>query len=177
MVISLMLNKLKNMDNKVVVNVKKLHRDNLNKFMIIITKLGNNGMIWFAVAIPFLINRGYRNVGMKIILALLLSGFIGEILIKHMVARVRPSKFLLQEEMLIKEPITYSFPSGHTSSSFAAACMLAACFGPISVPAFVFAVLMGFSRVYLRVHYLTDVLAGAVLGSVCSLVVNIFIPF
>lgn len=172
-----MINKLKNMDNKVVMNVKKLHRDNLNKFMVIITKLGNNGMIWFAVAIPFLFNRGYRNIGMKIILALLLSGFFGEILIKHIVARVRPSKFLLQEEMLIKEPVTYSFPSGHTSSSFAASCMLASYFGNIAVIAFVFAILMGFSRVYLRVHYLTDVLAGAVLGSICSLLVNVFIPF
>ena len=172
-----MINKLKNMDNKVVMNVKKLHRDNLNKFMVIITKLGNNGMIWFTVAIPFLFNRGYRNIGMKIILALLLSGFFGEILIKHIVARVRPSKFLLQEEMLIKEPVTYSFPSGHTSSSFAASCMLASYFGNIAVIAFVFAILMGFSRVYLRVHYLTDVLAGAVLGSICSLLVNVFIPF
>lgn len=175
--ISLMLSKLKNMDDKVVLNVKKLHRDKLSKLMIIITKLGNNGMIWFAVAIPFLFNRGYRNIGVKIILALLLSGFFGEILIKHIVARVRPSKFLLQEEMLIKEPITYSFPSGHTSSSFAASCMLASCFGAVSIPAFIFAVLMGFSRVYLRVHYLTDVLAGAVLGSICSLLINLFIPF
>lgn len=175
--ISLMLSKIKKMDNKVVVNVKKLHRNKLNKLMVIITKLGNNGMVWFAVAIPFLLNRGYRNVGTRIILALLLSGFLGEILIKHLVARVRPSKFLLQEEILIKEPITYSFPSGHTSSSFAASCMLASCFGALSIPAFVFAVLMGFSRVYLRVHYLTDVLAGAVLGSICSLLINFFIPF
>ena len=172
-----MLSKLKNMDDKVVVNVKKLHRDNLNKFMVIVTKLGNNGMVWFAVAVPLLFNRGYRNVGVKIILALLLSGFLGEVLIKHIVARVRPSKFLLQEEMLIKEPITYSFPSGHTSSSFAASCMLASCFGIISTPAFVLAFLIGFSRVYLRVHYLTDVLVGAILGSFCSLLVNVFIPF
>lgn len=172
-----MLSKLKSIDDKVVTNVKKLHRNNLSKFLIVITKLGNNGMIWFAVAIPFLFNRGYRNVGVRIILALLLSGFLGEILIKHIVARVRPSKFLLQEEILIKEPITYSFPSGHTSSSFAASCMLASCFGMVAVPAFIFAVLIGFSRIYLRVHYLTDVLAGAFLGSVCSLFVNIFIQF
>lgn len=172
-----MLSKLKNMDNKVILNVKRLHRDKLSKWMVVITKLGNNGMIWFAVAIPFLFNRSYRNVGVRIILALLLSGFAGEILIKNIVARTRPSKFLLQEEMLIKEPITYSFPSGHTSSSFAASCMLASCFGAFSIPAFMLAFLISFSRIYLRVHYFTDVLAGAVLGSVCSLLVNIFIPF
>lgn len=172
-----MLSKIKSMDDKILVNVKKLQRQRLNKFMIIITKLGNNGMIWFTIAIPFLLNKEYRNIGVKMILALLLSGFVGEILIKHIVARVRPTKFLLQEEMLIKEPITYSFPSGHTSSSFAASCILASYLGLLSVPAFILAILMGFSRLYLRVHYLTDVLAGAVLGSLCSLVVNIFITF
>lgn len=170
-----MLNRIKSIDDKILLNMKKLHRKKRNKVMIVITKLGNNGMIWFAVAIPFLLNKEYRNVGIKMILALLLSGFMGEILIKHIVARVRPSKFLLQEEMLIKEPITYSFPSGHTSSSFAASCILASYFGPLSIPAFIFSVLMGFSRLYLRVHYPTDVLAGAVLGSICSLIINVFI--
>lgn len=172
-----MLNKIKTIDDRILFNIKRLHRQKLNKLMIVITKLGNNGMIWFTIAIPFILNKEYRNIGVKMILALLLSGFIGEILIKHIVARVRPSSFLLQEELLIKEPITYSFPSGHTSSSFAASCILASYFGPLSIPAFIFAVLMGFSRLYLRVHYPTDVLAGAVLGALCSLIINIFITF
>lgn len=170
-----MMKKIMRMDKKVIFDIKKWHKEKLIKWMIVVTTMGNNGMVWFAVAVPFLFNRGYRNVGVRVILALLLSYFFGEIVIKHVVARSRPTKLLLQEEMLIKEPVSYSFPSGHTSSSFAASCMLASCFGFASIPAFIFAVLIAFSRVYLRVHYPTDILAGAILGSVCSLLVNVFI--
>lgn len=166
---------IKRIDEKVLSCVSKFKNKTLSKFMVVISTMGNSGLIWFAIAIPLIINKSYRLIGIKIILSILFTGFLGEVIVKRAVGRVRPSKSILQEELLIKKPKSYSFPSGHTSSSIAASCTIAFCCGMICIPAFIFAGLMAFSRLYLKVHYLSDVLAGAVLGIICSVIVNVFI--
>ena len=170
-----MLNFIKRIDEFVLNRVSKLGNKAFSKWMVVISIMGNSGLVWFAIAVPLILNRSYRLIGVKIILSILLTGFLGEIIVKRAVARVRPSKSILQEDLLIKKPKSYSFPSGHTSSSVAAACTIAFCCGPISILAFIFAFFMALSRLYLRVHYLSDVLAGAVLGVICSFIVNVFI--
>ena len=170
-----MIESIQKIDDKVLCDIGKIHTRFLNKFMVVITKLGNNGIIWFAISLPLILNQEYRYVGMKIIFALLLSGFLGEIIIKHLVGRMRPSKFILPEDMLIKKPRTYSFPSGHTSSSFAAASIISSYNVYFAIPAFILAILIAFSRLYLRVHYPSDVIAGAALGVLSAFLVNAFI--
>ena len=170
-----MINTIKELDNNVLNKVSNLSRPWLDKLLVIITLCGNNGMIWFAISAPFLINKDYRLCGIKIILSVLLSGFLGEIIIKHLVGRMRPSKEIHQDDLLIKKPKSYSFPSGHTSSSISACSVLLFTYGPVALPALFLALLIAFSRIYLKVHYLSDVLAGALLGFICGFTVQFLI--
>ena len=84
--------------------------------------------------------------------------------LKYAAGRERPPSIVLDPEPLMEVPTTSSFPSGHALSSFACAYVLARAEPRLAVPAFVLAVLIGFSRIYVGVHYPLDVLAGAVLG-------------
>lgn len=170
-----MINNIKIIDEKVLLKISKIQRPILNKLMVAITSAGNTGTIWLLMAVPMLLNSIVRNKGIKLVLSLLLTGFMGEIVIKRLVGRMRPSKEIDQENLLIKKPITYSFPSGHTSSSFAAAVTISLNFPlTFAILAFALAGAIAFSRLYLRVHYPSDILAGAVLGVICSLAVNAF---
>lgn len=92
---------------------------------------------------------------------------LGEGILKHIVGRLRPSNEILNSSGLISKPLSYSFPSGHTASAFAAAGILAKYFKKYSALIFTLAVLIAFSRLYLYVHYPTDVLAGLFLGLIC----------
>jgi undecaprenyl-diphosphatase len=85
-------------------------------------------------------------------------------LLKYAVQRERPPTIILDPEPLMEVPTTSSFPSGHTSTSFACAFVLSRLAPRLTVPVFVLATLIGVSRIYVGVHYPLDVLAGAVLG-------------
>lgn len=170
-----MINTIKTLDERILLKISKLHRPFLNKLMVAITTAGNTGTIWLLIAVPMLLNSSVRNKGIKLILSLLLTGFMGEIVIKRLVGRIRPSKLIEPEKLLIKKPITYSFPSGHTSSSFAAALTISLNYSlTFAVLAFALAGAIAFSRLYLRVHYPSDILAGGALGIICSLIVKVF---
>ncbi|WP_310910070.1 phosphatase PAP2 family protein [Clostridium estertheticum] len=101
------------------------------------------------------------------LLALLLSTILGD-LVKHVVKRIRPSANIPSVNLLIVKPLSYSFPSGHTTSSFAVAGVLARYFKEYALEFLSLAFLISFSRLYLYVHYPTDVLAGIILGLICS---------
>lgn len=169
-----MLSKIKKFDENVLNLFAKIQTPILNKIMVILTVMGNGGTVWLLISIPMLINYSSRIRGIKLIVSLGLAGFLGEIVIKRLVCRIRPSEDLEPEELLIKRPKTYSFPSGHTASSVAAALTISCCFPYLTVPAFLLASLIAVSRLYLQVHYPSDVLAGATLGVICSLLVNTF---
>jgi undecaprenyl-diphosphatase len=89
-------------------------------------------------------------------------------LLKYVVQRDRPPTVVLDPEPLVGVPSTSSFPSGHTSTSFACAYVISRLAPRLTVYVFVLAALIGFSRVYVGVHYPLDVLAGAVLGLVVA---------
>lgn len=139
----------------------------LDAVMPFITRLGDKGVIWIIIAMLLIYFPAYRRYGIAMIIALFVTLIAGEGIIKPIVARTRPY-MQLDFDILIKDPITYSFPSGHTSSSFAAFGIFLLGMKKFIIPSGILAFLISFSRIYLGVHYFTDVLAGAVLGLLIS---------
>lgn len=139
----------------------------LDKLMIAITSLGNVGMLWIVMALILLIIPRTRKAGVCMAAALIIDLLITNCLLKNLVARTRPYDLVDHIELLIKKPRDYSFPSGHTAASFASVTTLFMCrkklIGAISC---VIAVLIAFSRMYLYVHFPTDILGGIAVGVV-----------
>lgn len=146
-----------------------LHCGFLDAVMPVITALGNGGIFWIALAVVMIIIPKYRKAGLSMGLALLMGLLVCNLTIKPLVARIRPYDYQLEHfgntiSLLIKTPHDYSFPSGHTIASFEAAIALLLHNRKLGIPATVLAVLIAFSRLYLYVHYPTDVLASVALG-------------
>lgn len=142
----------------------------LDVIMTVITTLGDAGIIWIACAICLLISKKYRKVGAMVACGLIFSLIFTDGVLKQIFNRVRPfdydgwpAEFIFPN--LIERPSSLSFPSGHTTSSFGAAVpMLLGCKKRIGIPAIILASLIAFSRIYIHVHYTTDVIAGIVIG-------------
>lgn len=143
-----------------------------DKTMPFITDLGNLGIIWIIISCLLLLNKKYRYVGTMCICSLLLSSILGEGILKHIFERPRPFVELSNIHLLIPKPSSYSFPSGHSASSFAAAGIIASEIKKFKWPVLTLAVLIAFSRIYLLVHYPSDVLAGIILGIICSRIIT-----
>lgn len=146
----------------------------LNNAMRHITLLGNGGMIWIIIAILLLLSKKYRRVGILAALSLLLVTIFGEGIIKHIVQRPRPFTELRYMKILITKPSSYSFPSGHASSSFAVAYVIGKKIKPLRLPVYILAILIAYSRLYLFVHYPTDVLCGIILGTLTGILILFF---
>ena len=150
----------------------------LNSIMIFITSLGNGGMLWIAATILLMIPKKTRKVGLMSAIALLGSLIINNNLIKNLVQRPRPFRTFPELQIIIPTPSEFSFPSGHTSSSFAAAAVFYRHLPKkLGVPSVVLAGLIGFSRLYVGVHYPTDVLAGVIMGILLSYMAEFLVDF
>jgi undecaprenyl-diphosphatase len=102
--------------------------------------------------------------GVAMLCALVLDLFVCNIVLKPLVARIRPFDVNTAVQLLIARPTDYSFPSGHTTAAFAATSALYFSRRRLWIPALALAALIAFSRLYLYVHYPTDILAGIVVG-------------
>lgn len=129
-----------------------------------ITALGDRGLIWILLAAALLLFPKTRRLGAAVAVALVLEYTVCDLLIKPLFARPRPCDLNAAVGTLIPRPHGHSFPSGHTGSSFAAAFALWRGKSPLGVPALILAALIGFSRLYLYVHFPTDVLGGILVG-------------
>ena len=129
-----------------------------------ITALGDHGTIWILLVAALLLFPKTRRMGAAVAAALLLEFVACDLFIKPLIARPRPCDLNGAVGLLIPRPNGHSFPSGHTGSSFAAAFALWRGRSPLRIPALGLAVLIGLSRLYLYVHFPTDVLGGLLLG-------------
>lgn len=143
----------------------------LTAVMIFFTTIVEHGEIWIFTGIIMLITKKYRRTGLLILIALIVTFSCGELLIKNFVCRPRPFLENPDIQLLISPPHGYSFPSSHTVVSFASATVIFCFNKKLSVFAYIVAALVAFSRMYLYVHYPTDVLCGALLGVICALAV------
>ena len=134
--------------------------------MCFITSLGNVGAIWIVLAVVLIAIPKTRKSGIIVAAALIIDAALCSGILKNVFCRIRPFDVNTAVQVLITKPRDFSFPLGHTSASFAAATALyLAKERKLFATTLVLACLIAFSRMYLYVHYPTDVLAGALLGA------------
>ena len=139
-----------------------------------ITLLGDAGIFWIAVAVILLFTKKYRKTGLGMGFALIMGLVVCNMILKPTVARPRP--YDLQADMgvivnlIIEKQHDFSFPSGHTIASFEACTVLMLSDRKLGIPATLLAILIAFSRLYLYVHYPTDVIASVILGTIFGII-------
>lgn len=143
---------------------ENVHSAFLTMFFRIVTLLGEGGIFWIAVAVILLFFKKTRRSGICIGASLLIGVIVGNGIIKNVVARPRPYDAIEGIESVVSHLSDYSFPSGHSLCCFEAATALAMNRTKWAIPAYVGAVLVAVSRLFLFVHYPTDVICGALLG-------------
>lgn len=142
--------------------------DFFDVLMPLVSSLGNFGAIWIISGLVLMLFPRYRKSGLYVLLALLAGFIICNLFLKPLIARPRPCWIRPEVPLLIPVPYDFSFPSGHTVSAFAAAEALRQANRKFGYVAYPLAFLIAFSRLYLYVHFPSDVLAGALIGFICG---------
>ncbi|RRD95280.1 phosphatase PAP2 family protein [Clostridiales bacterium COT073_COT-073] len=144
---------------------ENLRNDIFSDFLTFFTRLGNHGELWIGILLLLLIFRLYRRTALTAVISLVLTFLTVDFMIKPWVARIRPYLAIEGLERLVAAERSFSFPSGHASTAFAAAYVL---FRELplkyGLPVLILAIIMAFSRLYVAVHYPSDVVTGAVIG-------------
>lgn len=146
----------------------------LDDIMVLLTRLADDGIVWIVLAIALICFKPSRKMGISLATALILGLLVGNLGLKNLIARPRPYTVNpnIVSDMLIERLSDYSFPSGHTRCCFEGGMAMYLCDKRFGKAAFVLGGFIAFSRVYLYMHYPTDVIAGVILG-----LLNGFIAF
>ncbi len=165
------MQKILKLDKKVsFFMIEHYHNHFVNGFFKIISSSGDFGLVWIAMSIILMNFERTEQVGQDVLVAIFVTTLIGQLTIKSIVKRKRPCHIYPDERMLISIPVDYSFPSGHTSCSFACSIIIMELNVYVGVFCLLFSAVMGISRIFLFVHYLSDVVCGALLGTTIGII-------
>ena len=147
----------------------------LDVLMPIITMFGDGGIFWIVISVLLMLTKKHRRTGLGMAFALVMGLLVCNTILKPGVARIRPydfqMKYFAKEIQLIAGGMhDFSFPSGHTIACFEACTALMLGNKKFGIPATVLAVLVAFSRLYLYLHYPTDVIASIILGTLFGII-------
>ena len=144
--------------------------DWMDKLMVCVSLIGTLSLIWVLIGVVCLSFRQTRKLGRSLACSLILNLVVGSLIIKLIVGRIRPCVLNNTVDILVKIPIDPSFPSGHTMQAFAASTIIFIYNKWLGLLAFAFSCLMAFSRMYLYVHFPTDVMSGAIFGIIFAII-------
>ena len=156
------------MEFEILYGLNSIHNPVLDKIMLGLTYLGEKGIFLIVVGIILLFFKKTRKCGLFMLISMMVGLIIGNGILKNMVARTRPCWIDNTINLLVANPKDFSFPSGHTLAAFEAAITIFLFNKKWGVPAVILALCIGISRLYLFVHFPTDVLGGAVLGTIIA---------
>ena len=172
------------MDSDILLYIQEyLRNDLLTPFMVFLTHTGDYGILCIAVSFILILLRKTRCLGHVIAFSIAIESIITNLLLKNLIARTRPYEVIEELELLIGEQPDFSFPSGHAGVTFAlaGAMLFAFMYGVkgfeknkrnslIVLLVLIYALLLAFSRLFVGVHYPTDVLGGMLIGLLSGLV-------
>ena len=141
----------------------------MDKLMPFVSMLGTGGFIWITIAVLLLFHKQTRGTGVAMCLAMLFCYLFGNLFLKNFIARPRP--YTLDPSIVLLVPPSiepYSFPSGHTMNAVSAASVLMMRKARFAWAAMTLAVLTAFSRIYLMMHFPSDVIGGAIIGALSA---------
>ena len=139
--------------------------------VMFLTRLGDHGMLWIAMALVLMAFRRTRRIGLTCAISMAIGLVLTNLVIKNWVARVRPYEVVQGLECLVGAQKDFSFPSGHTTNGLACAWVIFR-LAPkkYGAPALALAIVIALTRLYVGVHYPTDILGGAVIGLACAMI-------
>ena len=166
---------MKKLDYKIVSMMQnKFSNPVMDRIMTSLTFLGDYCLIWLVITVIFYIN-GDRKYAYLMIATMLITNAINNGLIKSLFRRKRPFELYDDISIFIPEPYGSSFPSGHSATGFCCAVIVAYYSPILGTVALVLAGLIAFSRMYLRVHFFSDVLVGSIVGCICSVILMMYV--
>lgn len=177
-----MINNIYSFDFWLLNLIQTIRNPFLDKIMPFITHLGSGGFIWIVLGIALLLKKRTRVNGIKMLTALSLSFLFGVIIIKNLITRERPFIFdnalVTIDNMIVPPPSDrYSFPSGHTITAFASSLIAFKVNRRLGLIASVISLLIAFSRMYLYVHFPTDIIGAIILSFPSMLIANWIVDF
>jgi undecaprenyl-diphosphatase len=167
------INTINQFDQKIILyTYEHLRTPLLDNVMRFFTRIGDGFVIWIIICLILMISKKYRRVGIIASIVLLINTILGEVVLKNLIERVRPYE-ALNLKIIIKELSSFSMPSGHALSSFSIAFVVTSLIKQwkIYMPILILAIIIGLSRIYLSVHYPTDVLLSILIAYIVSSIV------